>query len=343
MKAWVVRAGSTGENEGLALDSGIVTVGWSETGDLAGVGRDEIRRILESQHPDASVKRLAVWTGELWSFVNSIEVGDLAVLPLKSRSAIAIGRVAGGYEFRPELIDRDAVHTHRVNWLKTDVPRTGLDRSLLNTLGSTLTVFRAEKNNAVALLESAAIGLESSTSANGEIETVITPDEALDIDFARRARDEVVSMIRQKFRGHDLERLVEAVLLAQGFRVSRTRRGADGGVDLLAGKGIYGFDHPRICVQVKSGKQPEDVKPIRELQGALKNFGADQALFVSWSGYTDAVYAESRRSFFQVRLWDADELVDAVLENYDQLGADIRAELPLKKIWVPTLQSGLED
>jgi restriction system protein len=109
--------------------------------------------------------------------------------------------------------------------------------------------------------------------------------------------------------------------IADGFRVNRTRAGADGGVDLLAGRGAHGFDPPRICVQVKSGKSPEDVKTVRELQGALKNFGAEHGLIVSWSGYTAAVYAEARRAFFQIRLWDADDVIDALLKSYEELPA----------------------
>ena len=46
-----------------------------------------------------------------------------------------------------------------------------------------------------------------------------------------------------------------------------------------------------------------------------------------------SVFSEARQSFFIIRLWDADALVKAVLENYDRLSEQIRAELPLKRIW----------
>jgi restriction system protein len=343
MTAWVVRAGSNGETQGLALEQGLISIGWSETGDLSGLDKHRIRKLLEQHHPDAAVKRLAVWTGELLSFVQAIVPGDLAVLPLKGRAAIALGRVTSGYVYRPDLEDVDAVHTHSVDWLRTDVPRTAFDQTLLNTLGSTLTVFRAERNNAAAQLE-AALG------SGPPSETVVSQPPIIDaassqlsdesLDLERRARDAIVSLVHARFRARDLERLVEAILIAEGFHVDRTRAGADGGVDILAGRGAHGFDSPRICVQVKSGKAPEGVKTVRELQGALKNFGAEHGLFVSWSGYTSAVYAEARRSFFQVRLWNSDDLVDALLGNYDALPAEVRAELPLKRIWAPAAPDG---
>ena len=38
--------------------------------------------------------------------------------------------------------------------------------------------------------------------------------------------------------------------------------------------------------------------------------------------------------FFRVRLWDQKTLIEQLLEHYDRLDADLRAELPLKRIWV---------
>jgi restriction system protein len=38
--------------------------------------------------------------------------------------------------------------------------------------------------------------------------------------------------------------------------------------------------------------------------------------------------------FFRVRLWDQSTLIDQLLQHYDRLDADLRAELPLKQVWV---------
>ena len=42
--------------------------------------------------------------------------------------------------------------------------------------------------------------------------------------------------------------------------------------------------------------------------------------------------------FFRVRLSDQDDLIEQLLGNYEKLDADLRAELPLKRIW--TVASG---
>jgi restriction system protein len=95
-----------------------------------------------------------------------------------------------------------------------------------------------------------------------------------------------------------------------------------------------GFDQPRLCVQVKSSDSPVDVGVLRELQGVMRNFGADRGLLVSWGGFKGSVLSEARRLFFDIRLWDAGDLVTTLLENYGSLPEAFQAELPLKRTWV---------
>ena len=52
---------------------------------------------------------------------------------------------------------------------------------------------------------------------------------------------------------------------------------------------------------------------------------------MSWKA---SVPKEAARLFFQIRLWDADDLVRMVQAHYEELPEDIQAELPLKRIWV---------
>ncbi len=84
---------------------------------------------------------------------------------------------------------------------------------------------------------------------------------------------------------------------------------------------------------MKSGLSPSDVKIVRELQGVLGTHGADQGLLVAWGGVTKAAHRELRSQFFRVRVWDAENLLDAILHNYDRLDQEWRAELPLTRIW----------
>jgi len=141
-----------------------------------------------------------------------------------------------------------------------------------------------------------------------------------------------------RFKGHGLTRLVEAILKAQGYTTYRSPEGADGGADILAGAGPLGFGAPRLCVEVKSENSPIDRPTVDKLLGAVSKFGAQEGLFVSWSGFKTNVQKELAASFFRVRLWSQTELLEALFANYEQLDADLRAELPLKRIWTVATQ-----
>ena len=98
-----------------------------------------------------------------------------------------------------------------------------------------------------------------------------------------------------------------------------------------------GFDSPKLCVQVKSGGAT-DVKVLRELQAVTRNFGAEHGLLVSWDGFKHSVHEEAKQHFFEIRLWDSDDLVQMLQNNYENLSDSLQAELPLKRIWTLVLE-----
>jgi restriction system protein len=166
----------------------------------------------------------------------------------------------------------------------------------------------------------------------------VESDDEAEFDVEDVARSQISDFISRRFAGHEMARLVEAVLRADGYVTERADPGADGGVDILAGRGELGFGSPRLCVQVKSQQSPVDVTIFRGLQGSMQTFSADQGLLVCWGGFKRSVLAEARASFFKVRLWDAGDLVDALLRNYSRLPKDVQAELPLKQVWALVME-----
>jgi restriction system protein len=94
-----------------------------------------------------------------------------------------------------------------------------------------------------------------------------------------------------------------------------------------------GFDGRGLAVQVKSGGVVVDAPTLRELQGVMANFGASHGLMVCWGGFTKRARGEARRLFFQLRLWDADDLLTKIEDLYGRLPASIQAELPLRPVW----------
>ena len=70
----------------------------------------------------------------------------------------------------------------------------------------------------------------------------------------------------------------------------------------------------------------------------MKKFQAQEALFVSWSGFKQNVYKEVSSNFFSLRLWTQRELLEKLFTHYNQLDEDLKAELPLKQIWTVAAQ-----
>lgn len=330
MALWLVRAGKSGQQEDVALGKGLAVIGWEQLPDLSQLqSKEELQELYSKVYPDEKLKTVINRVGQIWTFRDKIQVDDLVALPLKKQSAIALGKVTGPYQYRANSSD-GVRHAHTVKWIRKDIPRSAVDQDLLYSLGAAQTVARIQRNQAEerirAIIEGKS-GPPPPGGPDGEGEGDPTPD------LEEFARDQIRNHLGQNFKGHELARLVTELLKAQGYQTQMAPPGADGGVDVIAGKGSLGFDPPRLCVQVKSGDQPVDVKPLRELRGVLPSFGANQGLLVSWGGFKQSTLKEARSHYFEVRLWDADDLLDAVLEQYNRLPEELRAELPLKRIW----------
>ncbi len=346
MTLWLVRSGKYGEREALALDNGLAVIGWDAMPDLAALKvREELSAALQDTYPDEKGKTLSNWESQLWPFAHMMAKGDLVVMPLKTRAAIAIGRVAGPYAYRTDL--GEARHTRPVEWV-TEAPRSAFAQDLLYSFGSFMTVCRVHRNDAEARVASvlngkgdSALSSQRPTTAisglksNGASkEAVATADEAAAaVDLVEVADDAIRLKIGTIFKGHKLSTLIGAILETHGYRVVVSPPGADGGVDIAAGKGPLGFDPPRLVVQVKSQDAPVDVGVLRELQGVMRQFSAEQGLLVAWGGVTKALAKEAQRLFFEIRIWDAGEVVRALQQNYEHLSEEVQADLPLKRIW----------
>lgn len=210
------------------------------------------------------------------------------------------------------------------------------DQDILYSLGAFMTICEVSRNNAEARVRDlirnnwrrpGRAGLEPSH----EIEPSV--DDDAERDFATLARDQITTHVGRKFKGHALADLVAAILGAQGYTIHSSPPGPDKGVDILAAPGVLGFGSPRLCVQVKSGDSAVDRPTLDQLIGAMQNFGAEHGLLVSWAGFKQSVDREVASKFFKVRLWEAQDVVDALLGQYERLPEEIRAELPLQRIW----------
>ena len=327
MAVWVIRAGAQGQGEEFALEHGIASIDFGFRRDLADfTGQSELRDQLTS--PMAA--------SQLWRFAHEIKDGDTVVLPRKQPKVVAVGKITGDYAYRPDLEGAHGPHTRPVEWEVADIPRANFDQDLLHSLGGLATVFQPRADDAKGRIERVSQAYLAGAPVS---DTLSSPDEptepAVEVDMDEYVLDFIGQCIRRKFSGTRLEYLVAKILEAEGYTTLQTRKGPDGGVDVMAGGGRLGFEEPRLCIQVKSGRTPIDLSDYNRLQASVRNFGADHGLLVSLGDFTRSVRNENERSFFEIRLWGPEELAQRVRETYDSLPADVQTDIPLERGLLP--------
>jgi restriction system protein len=332
-RLWLVRLGRHGEQEVHAVANKELILGFP-TGDLsAAKDREAVLEALGHTLPNTKPNALRNFAAQLNQFCNTMKIGDLVIVPFKTKRQIAVGEIAGPYTNKAGRPSRP------VKWLKEELPRSVFRQDLLYSFGAAMTVCEISRNDALNRVEaivktgkdpgyegSAASVKQAAPSVSGEGET-----EVEDVDLAEIGRDQIEKYIASHFAGHDLTRLVAEILTAQGYLVNVSPPGPDKGIDIVAGRGPLGFDAPRIVVQVKSGSA--DQPTLQALIGSVQDTQADYGLLVCWSGFTSHVETRKNNLFFRIRLWGRAEIIEALLQVYERLPEELRAELPLRQVW----------
>ncbi len=158
MAVWVIRGGSHGEREEEALHNNVMTIGFGRAQNLAdSQTQEDIVREVQRDNPNATLKQVAIWSNELWSFKDKIENGDLIVMPRKGQPYVAIGTMAGSYTFRPQM-PLELRHGRPVEWINTEVSRNSLPEDLRRSLSANMTVFQPRATDAEKRLRAIATG-----------------------------------------------------------------------------------------------------------------------------------------------------------------------------------------
>lgn len=279
--------------------------------------------------PDVKVKTAMNWASQVWPFAHEMKKGEIVVLPSKIKPVIHFDKITGDYEFLPNN-GNPYYHARRVERVACDIPRANFDQDILYSFGAFMTICRIKQEERIKAVIQA--------HNQGKKAQQVIPQEPQDDEEARDIENEALSVITnlmiQKTKGHGLAKIVDAILRAKGFTTYVSPAGPDKGVDILASAGTLGFGSPKICVQVKSSDAPVDRIVLDQLGGVMKNFGAEYGLLVSWSGFKSSVINETAKQFFEIQLWTHKEIIQEFLRYYDQMDAEIKELIPLKKIWV---------
>ncbi|MER6946514.1 CBS domain-containing protein [Nonomuraea sp. NPDC000554] len=169
--AWVVRGGQDGEVEARALREGMTLISWFELGDLSAYPtKEQLRAAAVREYPNWSPGHVVSQT---WGFAREMEPGDFVVMPLKTEPGkVAIGRVAGRYEYRPAE-DQEFPHVRAVEWLTKRLTRDQLKPDLRASIGSLLAVARLRRHEIPRrIAHLAETGIDPGVAGDPEITSV---------------------------------------------------------------------------------------------------------------------------------------------------------------------------
>jgi len=322
---WGIHAGRSGEADHQFLHGNCVALGWHKTGDLAALAadRDAFRVKLVEAYPEKTPAAVSNNVGQLYRFVHEMKTGDVIVYPSQRDRQVHIGRVDGPYSYSPGKGD-DFPHVRVVKWLKA-FPRTRFTQGALYEIGSAMSFFQI-RNNAEEYLKA--------LQETGPVPPV-GPDDtagAVAADIEQATRDFVLKQLARELKGHPLADFVAHLLGAMGYRTRVSPEGPDGGIDVIAHKDELGFEPPLVKVQVKSSEGSVGDPAVSALYGKV---GANEFGLLVTLGTITLQARNFARSKSNLRLIDGDELVDLVLQHYEELDPRYKGLIPLKRVYIP--------
>lgn len=326
---WMVRADGGGRVADDFAAHNVVAIGWGEIGTLdAFAHKADIEQAIETQYPDWSAGRLRSSSSQLERFRNTLSIGDHVITYDSGRRVYHVGTIKSGYTYAPELLP-EYPNARKVKWDGT-VERDSLSVNTRNTLGSTLTLFR--------LSDSAAEEIEQALKGHKTVSAEDTEEsEKNENTILAESMSSAIEFIKDRVNRLDpgeMEELVAGLLRAMGYKTRVSPVGADRGIDIMASPDGFGFESPRIVVEVKHrSKIAMGAQELRTFLGGRHE--NDKGLYVSTGGFTKDARYEAERAKIPLMLMDLDELVHALLDYYDNADAKTRTLLPLVKTYWP--------
>jgi restriction system protein len=322
---WGIHGGKTGDADTLFLQQNVVALGWERITDLSRLPpeREAYKAAVAENYPNKKPGAIPVDAGQLFRFVNEIRIGDLVAYPSKIDHAIHIGRIEGPYAYEaPPAMGYP--HRRPVRWLKS-APRTQFAQGALYEIGSAMSFFQI-KNYADAFRE-VLEGVAPAVSSTDDETVAVVADE-----LEQTTRDFVLKRLAESLKGHPFADFVANLLQTMGYRTRVSPEGPDQGVDIVAHRDELGFEPPIVKVQVKSGEGSVGDPVVSALFGKVSS--GEFGLLVTLGTVTTPA-RQFARTKSNLRLIDGSELVDLVLEHYDELDAQYKGLLPLKRVYVP--------
>ncbi|MBS9478371.1 restriction endonuclease [Ancylobacter radicis] len=309
-------------------EKAVIAIGWSDIGPLTHLNtREKIAARVATTWPEWKPQAVAMSAGQLYRFRSEMKIGDYVVTYDPSRRVYLLGEIAGDYRWDPS-IDADDPNVRSVTW-QGEVSRDLLSVRSRNSLGAISTLFQLSADVIDDLLRAH----KSHQPAKADLAASV---EIAEEDVFKNIQEKAIEFTKDRVNAldwFDLQELVAGLLRAMGYKTRVSPAGADRGKDIIASPDGFGFESPRIVVEVKHRQGAIGSPAIRSFLGG--RHPQDKGLYVSTGGFSkDALY-EAERASIPLSLMTIDDLVEAVIQNYDRLDIETQQLLPLKRIYWP--------
>jgi restriction system protein len=324
---WMIRAGRGSAFIDDFIEHSIVAIGWHRLGNIdPEMTREQLTAIALETWPDDNKSQISSAVGQVFRFLSEIQIGDRVVSYDSGRRKYHVGTIRSEAVYTETIIPEMPRHRD-VNW-DGEVDRDSLSVSTRNSLGAISTLFR--------LPDSAAHEIEKQLAGDSDASPGDPNVEISEQDQLTSIREQSRELIKDKINRldpYELQDLVAGVLRAMGYKARVSPPGADRGVDILASPDGFGFEQPRIVVECKHRRDAMGSQEIRSFLGGRHK--DDKGLYVSTGGFTKDARYEAERANIPVTLMDLDQLVDAVMGNYEGMDVEVKTLLPLVKLYWP--------
>jgi restriction system protein len=330
MVMWKIMAGRGSAFVDRFIDDSRIAIGWAEAGDYTHVNsREDIIKIFLAVWPEQSQRQIKTGASQVFRFLHEMSAGDKVVVYDPDERIYHVGRVLGEPKFDPEWNERLPVNRD-VEWIG-NVNRDDLSQPTKNTLGALMTLFKlsdiAEKE-INSTLTGEVISKHNLTVRDDIIQESIDPFSDITNIAFERVKDQILSL-----EWDDMQELVAALLRALGYRTIVSPRGADRGRDIVASRDGFGFERPRIVVEVKHRTVQIGAPQVRSFLSVLH--AEDRGLYVGTGGFSKEAYYTAENANNVTHLMTIDGLADALLEQYEALDEVGRRLLPMIKLYWP--------
>ena len=265
--------------------------------------KDFLKEKYREKYPTDVNMRVNQNVGQIFRFINDINIGDIIISPHNTNELI-IGKVVGDLYFEE---DNSSPYPWRkkVEWLKNEFNRHSFSNPLQNTLRSSLTCFEVKQRDEIFEV----LGFD----------VPITKTKK-EIKFDSKTAYELIRLKFLELGATEFEQLVSYLLRTLGFEPTQEiGKVGDGGIDFEGVLDVNGIASVNLQVQVKRYDNSSiGEKEIRSFRGALKQ--DYQGCFITLSKFQKkAIISSTKEGYKGIQLIDGTKFIELFIQQYEEI------------------------